>query len=703
MEPEGLLHFRGNQSLADITLLKASAPDAAPIKGHKVVLAAASGIFFDLFTKENQELVTDFTIPAYILTNLPVIEDPYTKAFSYMYSNQEFRKVKEELNSKNVFQLYSVAFTLQIKKLIQDLEDYIVQELVNNENWVSLYLDGIRFESKKVTDACEKFIIQEFSIKYLPYDHTEETKGPNGELHEPESINSHELLNKLPLEYFQRLMKSDALNVENEVKVLDWVEKYVKFRLEVNVDKTEEEIKAENDVILAAGGEVPLTEEQVETASNDEKFAALDDAGKIAWKYSIQVNEMHKKALERMKVRGLRTEHKRELFKAIRYAFLTHQQLLKISKDKLFEEAKEYIVEGLTFKIEPEEVRMKDDTLINLRPRESYNYDAEELGVRSPQHHRLDHTGKPQFQNNPQSDHSIRRNKPSPERDHVNRINGNRRGGYQQDRHTLRGGQRKSQVGYPSRTYGGMDDTFAREGFDDRSSSPRAPIKFDLPGGSKSRRIGPQSSSPLQNNAKNSFDYSFDFDENGLFNFLGTSGGRKLWQNPHLIGQVHAFASSIGFGSVNDLVGRKCVNLRTLNEPFSFFGVDLGEGRKIMPTCYTIMNRNSSTHVLMNWHFEGSNDKFNWTILDRRVYMPHQLDGGEAEVNVYIDDEVLESLSQKQGTNTWGVDQSVFNVTDDEGFRFFRIIQISANSSGSDNLALSCFELYGRIVSGRFT
>ena len=427
----------------------------------------------------------------------------------------------------------------------------------------------------------------------------------------------------------------------------------------------------------------------------------MDEAGKIAWKYSIQVNEMHKKATERMKVRGLRTEQKRELYKAIRYAFLTHQELLKISKDKLFEEAKEYIVEGLTFKIEPEEVSMKDDTLINLRPRESYNY-SEELGVRSPQHHRLDHTGKPHFQNNPQQDHSIRRNKPSPERGHVNKINGNR-GGYQQDRPTLRGGQRKSQVGYPSRTYGGMDDTFAREGLDDRGSSPHPPIKFDLPGASKSRRIGPQSTLPSQNYTKNSFDYSFDFDENGLFYFLGTSGGRKLWQNAHLSGQVHAFASSIGFGSVNDLVGRKCVNLRTLNEPFSFFGVDLGEGRKIMPTCYTIMNRNSSTHVLMNWHFEGSNDKFNWTILDRRVYMPHQLDGAEAEANYYIDEEVLESLSQKQGTNTWGVDQSVFNATDDEGFRFFRIIQISANSSGSDNLALSCFELYGRIISGRFT
>lgn len=40
-----------------------------------------------------------------------------------------------------------------------------------------------------------------------------------------------------------------------------------------------------------------------------------------------------------------------------------------------------------------------------------------------------------------------------------------------------------------------------------------------------------------------------------------------------------------------------------------------------MPTCYTIRNRNSTTHVLMNWHLEGSNDKVNWIILDRRIYL----------------------------------------------------------------------------------
>ena len=51
--------------------------------------------------------------------------------------------------------------------------------------------------------------------------------------------------------------------------------------------------------------------------------------------------------------------------------------------------------------------------------------------------------------------------------------------------------------------------------------------------------------------------------------------------------------------------------------------IDLGEGRKIMPSCYSIINRflffffvliklknkrNLNTHVLLNWVLEGSLD-----------------------------------------------------------------------------------------------
>jgi len=79
-----------------------------------------------------------------------------------------------------------------------------------------------------------------------------------------------------------------------------------------------------------------------------------------------------------------------------------------------------------------------------------------------------------------------------------------------------------------------------------------------------------------QPEAPSEFVYELDFDENGVLFFLGSHGKQKLWQNPHHLGQVVAFASSIGAGSVEDFVGRSTVNCRTSNEPFSHYGVDLG-------------------------------------------------------------------------------------------------------------------------------
>jgi len=625
-----------------------------------------------------------------------------------MYCDQQFSKIKEELSPNNVFQLYSVAYTLKIKKLIYDLEDYIVNELLDNENSINFYLDGIRFESKLITDACEKLLVREFQ---------EVCNSKDG----------HYFLSQLPLTYFQNLMGDNELNVDNETKVLECVEKYIRHRIDIQPDKTEEEKKAERAAIEAAGEDVPPDPEEEEKAKKEEEFNGLDDKGKIQWKYNEEVEALRKTASERMRVKGLRPEEKRELFKTIRYAFLTHQELLKCSRDPIFDEAKDFLVEGLTYKIEPEEVLDKDNTLISLNERAHYIINAEEdqrdMYGRAPQRHTLDPSGvahhdnlqKDQLNYNPNNRDNGQRNysNRSPRNNAKNLRNPGtnpKLGGYQAEHQGYKNNQglnsKINQLSYPPRNlHGGMDDTFARaetEGYNETAIPPYPPVKFGVPGQRKARRHGPQTSWADKQPLKSSFDYNFDFDENGAFYYLATEGGRKIWQNPHLTGQLQAFASSIGFGTVQDLVGRKCVNLRTLNEPFSFFGVDLGEGRKLLPTCYTIMNRNSSTHVLMNWHFEGSNDKLNWTILDRRVYMPSQMESGGIQDNLQVDPEIVETVCQKQATNTWGVDQMVYNEIDDEGFRFFRIIQISPNSSGSDNLALSCFEMYGKIVSGRF-
>jgi len=190
--------------------------------------------------------------------------------------------------------------------------------------------------------------------------------------------------------------------------------------------------------------------------------------------------------------------------------------------------------------------------------------------------------------------------------------------------------------------------------------------------------------------------FEYDFDENGALFYLGSFAKKKLWQNPHQVAQVQAFASSVGCGLVENFVGRSATNLRTQNEPFSFFGVDLGRDRQLLPTVYTLRNRNSSTHVMLNWHFEGSNDKVNWTLLDRRIYLTNQPEQDQ------LFEEEHRQLKQKGATSTWGIDTDLYREIGFEGFRYFRVVQVGKNSSGSDNLALSGFELYGRVIRGRW-
>jgi len=62
----------------------------------------------------------------------------------------------------------------------------------------------------------------------------------------------------------------------------------------------------------------------------------------------------------------------------------------------------------------------------------------------------------------------------------------------------------------------------------------------------------------------------------------------------------------------------------------------------------------------------------------------------------------VRKLREKGVASSWAVDTDVYREIGYEGFRYFRILQTSKNSSGSDNLALSGFELYGTVTRGRW-
>jgi hypothetical protein len=99
---------------------------------------------------------------------------------------------------------------------------------------------------------------------------------------------------------------------------------------------------------------------------------------------------------------------------------------------------------------------------------------------------------------------------------------------------------------------------------------------------------------------------------------------------------------------------------------------------------------------MMNWHFEASNDKINWTLLDRRIF----LTGDNTWDQQFEEDQ--KQLCPRGATSTWGIDTELYRELGFDGYRYFRIIQVGKNSSGSDNLALSGFELYGRVIKGRW-
>jgi hypothetical protein len=70
----------------------------------------------------------------------------------------------------------------------------------------------------------------------------------------------------------------------------------------------------------------------------------------------------------------------------------------------------------------------------------------------------------------------------------------------------------------------------------------------------------------------------------------------------------------------------------------------------------------------MNWHFEASNDKINWNVLDRRIYLSDNL-----EYNLEIEEEQRQ-IQQKGKINTWGLDTQIYRELGGAGFRFFRVV-----------------------------
>lgn len=68
-------------------------------------------------------------------------------------------------------------------------------------------------------------------------------------------------------------------------------------------------------------------------------------------------------------MKRLTKDEKIELFKTVRYSYLSHENLISLTSNKTFELAKDFVLEGLSLKLNAFEAGIKQEPTINTNPR----------------------------------------------------------------------------------------------------------------------------------------------------------------------------------------------------------------------------------------------------------------------------------------------------------------------------------------------
>ncbi|KAG8035223.1 hypothetical protein G9C98_001713 [Cotesia typhae] len=185
----------------------------------------------------------------------------------------------------------------------------------------------------------------------------------------------------------------------------------------------------------------------------------------------------------------------------------------------------------------------------------------------------------------------------------------------------------------------------------------------------------------LKEGTKMTFQYSHDFDENGILYWIGTNAKTSPeWVNPGQYGLVVVTSSdgrSLPYGHLEDILSRdqSALNCHTNDDKRAWFSIDLGVW--VIPSAYSLRHaRGYGKSALRNWMFQASKDGINWTTL-----------------YTHIDDC---SLNEPGSTTTWTLESP---GEETQGWRHLRLQQTGKNASGQTHyLSVSGFEVYGEVT-----
>jgi len=656
------------------------------------------------------------------------------KILKYCYSNQNFKSIESDINQYNIFTLLEMSHSLGIKSLKFNLEKKIIKNYLGKDNATKLALESKIFDLKKLKKEAMNYITENFKeVKVFKND-----------------------IMDLDFESFKNLMNSDKINVANEKDISEFILDYIKSRRDLpEEDKEKIELKEtqinpnendknKNDDIEQENKE-NINNEEEKKEENEEK---KEEEKKEEEKKEDDPNEKWKKYLyelkDSIKRKKLSKEQEKELIMCIRFAYLPHNELVKLINEPLMNDFKDILLQALSLKLnsyeetQNNEIETKNifnsnprfcfqkiensinpnnnyDNMMNINqsmpnpninnfyPKNSFNYNNEPNNrMYSSDFYNINRNNNNNYNENINEEEEYQNNN----NDNIDNYND-----YNDEDNSDNNNQNNNNIS-SSEEHSNNSDNLKANYFNinyqkekEKINRYQKMLKSESPYKKENNQeinLNKSISSEEENKSNNidtnkrkynpKFKYKSDFDHNGALYYLGTQGLTKKYENPHKLKLIKAFGSSLLSGNFHDFVGRKLANLSTENEENSFFGVDLGPERYLIPTSYSIRNRDSDTNVLLCWNFQGSNDKINFEILDKRIFM--------SEKDEKLNDKTRKCrhmLKKPKTTSTWGISKSIREKYPN-GFRYFLLKQLGKNSSKNYNLAISGFELYGEAI-----
>ena len=646
------------------------------------------------------------------------------KILKYCYSNQNFKSIESDINQYNIFTLLEMSHSLGIKSLKLNLENKIIKKYLGKDNATKLALESKIFDLKKLNKEAINYITENFKeVKIFKNDIIE-----------------------LDFESFKNLMNSDKINIFSEKDISEFILDYIKSRRDLPEEEKEKLELKETQINSNENNNKndDINQENRENINNEEEKKEENEEKKDEEKKEDEIkendaNEKWKKYLyelkDSIKRKKLSKEQEKELIMCIRFAYIPHNELVKLTNEPMMSDFKDILLQALSLKLNSYEENQNNEietkNIFNSNPRICFqkieksinpqnNYDNImniNQSMPNPNINNIYPKTSFNYNNDPnnrmyRSDfYNIKRNNNYNEKineeeyhynnnDNIDNYNDYNDEDYNENNNSS------------SEDHSNNSDNLKADYFNinyqkekEKINRYQKMLKSESPNRNKNSQeinLSKSISSEEENKSKNininkrkyntKFKYKSDFDHNGALYYLGTQGLTKKYENPHKLKLIKAFGSSLLSGNFYDFVGRKFTNLSTENEENSFFGIDLGPERYLKPTSYSIRNRDSDTNVLLCWNFQGSNDKINFEILDKRIFM--------SEKDEKLNDKTRKCrhmLKKPRTTSTWGISKSIREKYPN-GFRYFLLKQIGKNSSKNYNLAISGFELYGEAL-----